>query len=82
MTFKVPADHVEELNKNRLANRIRMRFIRKSYDCDGRKTTACVCVGGASFQAPNINTSKPTLCSFVTVRMRYVDEMMYPSTED
>jgi len=25
---------------------------------------------------PNINISKPTLCSFITVRMRYVDVMM------
>lgn len=30
----------------------------------------------ARFQAPNVNISKSTLCSFITARMRYVDVTM------
>ena len=33
------------------------------------------------FRTPNPIISTPTLCSFVTVRVRYVDVMMYTSTE-
>ena len=39
----------------------------------------CGCVGHP--KALKVNTSKPTLRSFVTVGMRYVDVMMYTSTE-
>jgi hypothetical protein len=31
VTLRVPADHAEELTKNKLANRIRMRFIPPIY---------------------------------------------------
>ncbi len=33
------------------------------------------------FEGLNVNISKPTLCGFVTVGMKYVDVTMYTSTE-